>query len=68
MNQNRKNAVESRQTDRVMDSTVCPSLVLDKKVVCDAGKAIFQPSSRLVRESCTNELHKQCPLRCSSAS
>jgi len=42
---------------------VCPSLILDRTVVCDAVKEVFQPSRRMIRESCTNEQHLSCPLR-----
>jgi hypothetical protein len=56
-------SVEGREVNDLMRKAVCPALILDKKVVCDAGKEIFHPSSRLIRESCTNELHKLCPLR-----
>ena len=43
--------------------SVCPSLILDHNVVCDAVKEVFQPSRRMIRESCTNEQHQSCPLR-----
>jgi hypothetical protein len=42
---------------------VCPSLILDKHIVCDAVKETFQPSRRMIRESCINERHLSCPLR-----
>jgi hypothetical protein len=42
---------------------ICPSLILDKQIVCDVAKQVFQPSKRMIRESCTNEQHLNCPLR-----
>ena len=42
---------------------ICPSLVLDKQIICDAANQVFQPSKRMIRESCTNEQHLSCPLR-----
>jgi hypothetical protein len=42
---------------------ICPSLILDKQIVCDAAKHVFQPSRRMIKESCTNDQHLSCPLR-----
>ena len=61
--QNPGSAVDSTRNAGQAMRSVCPSLILDHNVVCDAVKEIFQPSRRMIRESCTNEQHQSCPLR-----
>lgn len=57
-----KNINEQQHQSVQKRDDICPALILDKKIFCDAREHIFHPISRQMREFCLNEQHTRCPL------
>lgn len=55
-----ENCMEDREQDLAREKTVCPALILGKKVMCDVFDRLYHPGSRQIREYCTNENHVRC--------
>jgi hypothetical protein len=63
MEMNAKNIVEQRQQAGANNNDICPDLILNDMVMCDALERLYQPSSRQIRECCLNEYYIRCSLR-----
>ncbi len=58
-----ENITESRQQTGSKKEDICPSLILNDVIACNALGRLYQPSSRQIKECCANGYYVQCTLR-----
>ncbi len=62
MKSNSEAILEHQQPEGVKKSDICPALIVEDRVMCDALEHLYPPSKRQIRECCTKEYHILCSL------